>query len=167
MLRRSWWVLALAFFSFVSAPAAVRAEDEPELTFEQAFMIAQRQVPDGTLIRARVEGASVFGFYFWQRPRVVEIEIQRNGNLRKRVKSDEGDEVSKDVLDMMQQLTRGKTKLPDGRILEIARKKLKDTPLKEVKYVNDNGKLVVDAGNGVRIDPVTGQSVPPAAGTGR
>lgn len=159
MLRRAMAALLLpAFFLLFTATPAARAE-EPELTFGQALAIAMRQVPDGVLINARVEGGSVFGFYFWVRPKVVEVEISKNGTLKKRVKQEPGEEeVSKDVVEMMQKMIRGKTKLPDGRILEIAGKALKDTPLKDLKYEIKDGRLVAVTG-GVTIDAQTGNIV--------
>jgi len=157
MLRCLVAAFMLPAFLLFAAPT-VRAEEEPELTFGQALAIAMRQVPDGTLIRARVEGAGVFGFCFWVRPKVVEVEIAKNGTLKKRVKSGGDEEVSKDVLDMMEKMTRGKTKLPDGRILEIAGKNLKNTPLKDLKYEIKDGRLIAQVG-GLAIDAQTGNIV--------
>ena len=158
MVRRLAAVILPLILLVLTAPSA-RATEEPELTFAQAMAIAVRQVPDGTLVRARVEGANAFGFYFWVRPKIVEIEISTSGSLKKRIKQGEGDEeVSKDVLDMMQKMLRGKTKLPDGRILEIAGKNLKNTPAKDLKYEIKDGRLVAVTG-GLTIDAQTGAVV--------
>ncbi len=159
MTRRAacFALLAVAFFGAV--PAA-RADEE--MTFEQALVAAQAQVPNGTLIRARAESNNVFGFYFWQRPRVVEVEINKSLNIKKRVKKSDEEDVSKDVLDLMEKMTRGKTKLPDGRILEIATGALKGTGITSLTYTKKDDRLVVVVGD-VQIDAETGKTTHVAA----
>jgi hypothetical protein len=152
MLRRALLLTMLTLGFFAAAPTA-RAEEQ-DLTFEQALAIAQSMVPDGILIRGRVEG-DVFGFYFWQRPRVVEIEIMKNKNLKKRVKSDE-EKVSDDVMSMMERMTRGKTKLPDGRIMEIAKKSNNNSPIKNYQIKKQDDRVVVQIGDTL-IDAETGK----------
>jgi hypothetical protein len=148
--------IALLVAALVGLAPAARADDPPEVTFEQAMATAQAQVPGGTLLRARVEGTN-FGFYFWVRPRVVEVEISKNQNFKKRVKQD--DEVSQDVVDMMEKMTRGKTKLPDGRIAEIAGGTLNGTPLTGMTYAIVGGRLVAQVGDNL-IDAQTGKVTP-------
>ncbi len=157
MPRRAF-PLALLVAALVGLAPAARADDPPEVTFEQAMATAQAQVPEGTLIRARVEGTN-FGFYFWQRPRVVEVEISKSQSFKKRVKKEGEDEVSQDVLDMMQKMTRGKTKLPDGRIAEIAGGTLNGTPFKDMTYKVVDGRLVAQVGDNL-IDAQTGKVTP-------
>ena len=49
-----------------------------------------------------------------------------------------------------------KSKIPEGRLLEIAADNLKGTKLSDVKYEKDGDKLVLVIGD-VRIDASTGQ----------
>jgi hypothetical protein len=156
MLRRTA-LMGLLLVSIIGLVPVMRADDE--ITFEQAMALAQAQVPDGILIRGRVEGG-LFGFYFWVRPRVIEVEINKSKDIVKKTKED--DKVSEDMLKLMESMTRGKTKLPDGRILEIATKKGGKTPVKALNYSLVDGKLMVQVNNTL-IDAQTGVTteVPP------
>ncbi|MGL6073951.1 MAG: hypothetical protein ACRC8S_07305 [Fimbriiglobus sp.] len=151
MFRRTAF-MAILGLAFIGATPSARAEED--LTFEQALALAQTMVPDGILIRGRVEG-DVFGFYFWQRPRVVEIEIMKNKNLKKRVKSDE-DKIADDIKNMMDRMVRGKTKLPDGRIMEIAKKSNNGMSPTAYKIEKKDDRLVAVIGDS-EIDMQTGK----------
>ncbi len=135
--------------------------------FEQALIAAQAQVPDGQLLRGRVEGlktgGSVFGFYFWKNNRVVEIEINQTATASDvtKVKDEQKPEDVKDINPDVAALVGKslKSKIPEGRLLEIAADNLKGTKLSEVKYEKDGDKLILVIGD-IRIDAATGQILP-------
>jgi len=154
MTRRLFSVALLAA-AFLGAAPAARADDK-ELTLEEALVIAQAQVPHGALFRARTE-KNVHGFYFWLRPEIVEIEVSKNRSVKKVVKKAGETEVSQDVLDMLAKMVKGKTKLPDGRILEIAAGQLKGSGINSLSYKKKDDRLVMEVGD-VQIDAETGKT---------
>ncbi len=135
--------------------------------FEQALVTAQAQVPGGQLLRGRVEGlktgGSVFGFYFWKNNRIVEIEINQTAAASEvtKVKDEQKAEDVKDINPDVAALVGKslKSKIPEGRLLEIAADNLKGTRLSEVKYEKDGDKLILVIGD-VRIDAASGQVLP-------
>lgn len=130
--------------------------------FEKALVAAQSQVPDGQLLRGRVEGlktgGSVFGFYFWKNNHIVEIEINQTATVVLKVKDEQKPEDVKDINPDVAALVgkSAKSKIPEGRLLEIAADNLKGSKLSEVKYEKDGDKLILVIGD-VRIDAATGQ----------
>ena len=130
--------------------------------FELALIAAQAQVPDGQLLRGRVEGLKTgganFGFYFWRNNRVIEVEISQTGGDVLKVKDEQNPEDVKDINKDVALLVgkSAKSKIPEGRLLEIAADNLKGTKLSDVKYEKDGDKLVLVIGD-VRIDAATGQ----------
>jgi hypothetical protein len=74
--------------------------------FATAYGVAQREVPDGTLLKARMEGA--LGFYFWVDNRIVGRD-QRTTRSPEEGPGDDQD-ISQDVLKMLQK--KGRAKLP-------------------------------------------------------
>jgi len=130
--------------------------------FELALITAQAQVPDGQLLRGRVEGLKTggvnFGFYFWRNNRVIEIEISQSGGDVLKAKDEQKPEDVKDINKDVALLVGKslKSKIPEGRLLEIAADNLKGTKLSDVKYEKDGDKLVLVIGD-VRIDASTGQ----------
>ena len=135
--------------------------------FEQALIAAQAQVPGGQLLRGRVEGlktgGSVFGFYFWRNNRVVEIEINQTATASEvtKTKDEQKPEDVKDINPDVAALVGKslKSKIPEGRLLEIAADNLKGTKLSEVKYEKDGDKLILVIGE-IRIDAASGQILP-------
>ena len=155
--------LALLVAALIGVAPTARADDkgggskaDAEMTFDQGLAIAQAQVPGGVLIRGRVEGDFI-GYYFWLRPEVIEVEVLRDKAVKKVVKKEGPGKVSKDVLDAMEKMTRGKTKLPDGRILEIAAGELKGAGFKSLTYAIQDDRLVAQIGT-VQIDAETGKT---------
>jgi len=142
--------------------SARRAGDTAD-QFQKAFAVAQDAVPGGQLIRARVEmNGKVGGFYFWLDGKMYEIEVSLS-TLRviKQAVSPSAvntPQVSADVLKLIGQQKAAKTKLPEGRLLEIAGEALKDTGISEVKYTVVDGKLLFQVGDLV-LDAATGKPV--------
>ena len=88
--------------------------------------------------------------------------MPRNKDSKSVVKKEGKGKVSKDVLEAVEKMTRGKTKLPDGRILEIAAGELKGAGIKTLTYALKDDKLVVQIGD-LQIDAETGKtSIVPA-----
>ena len=160
MTRRLASLALLASALFGAVPTAQAAD--PAMTFDQGLAIAQAQVPGGVLIRGRVEGDYI-GYYFWLRPEVVEVEVARTKDIKKIVKKEGPGKVSKDVVEAVEKLTRGKTKLPDGRILEIAAGELKGAGIKGLTYAIQDDRLVVQIGD-LTIDAETGKTTTAPAG---
>ena len=161
-MTRRFACLALLTAALIGTARDSRADDE--LTFGQGLAIAQAQVPGGVLIRGRVEGDFI-GYYFWVKPDVIEVEVPRKKDSKSVVKKEGKSKVSKDVLEAVEKMTRGKTKLPDGRILEIAAGELKGAGIKSLTYALKDDKLVVQIGD-LQIDAETGKtSVVPAEKT--
>lgn len=149
---------AAALVAFVAAPSA-RAD---EVTFKEAYKIAQEASLNGTLFMARVENQNaIFGFYFEREGRVNEIEVSRKKGTIVKNKDSERDGsgktgVAADVLALIQKNTKEKTKLPMGRLLEIASEALKDTPFTKMSFDKVGDKLIVRVGEGAVIDAQTG-----------
>ena len=147
--------------------------------FAKALAVAQAQVPGGQLITGRAEtGAPVgnrFGFYFYLDGRIVEIEISPTGQTLKRKEDQPNPKlprpkkpkiveeidpepekpVSPDIVELIDKKKIARAKLPEGRLLEIAGDSLKDTPLKDMKYIIKDGRLVIQVGT-LMVDVETG-----------
>jgi hypothetical protein len=152
-------VSILAVLAFGSTGRA-----QSTLTFKQAYAIAQKLASPMHLIKARKE-TGVFGFYFYAKGRLREIEIRENGGeVKKDVESEIGDNgikgVSADVLRLFDKQVKAKVKLPEGRILEIAAESLKDTPLADLTYDKDGDTLIVKIGKDLVINAETGEIIP-------
>jgi len=150
-------VLSLA----LTGTASAQKEGANAEQFQNALGIAQSLVPDGTLIKARVEKmGTIFGFYFFKGGLIHEIEISPIGEIVKKETSDATDTkvVSADVLKLIGQQRAAKTKIPEGRLLEIAGASLKKAPFKEIVYDTIDGQLVIKIGD-VILDPATGKPV--------
>jgi hypothetical protein len=149
---------AVALVALSVAPSA-KAD---EVTFKQAYAIAQEACPDGTLFMARYESQNtIFGFYFQRLGRVNEIEVSKSKGKIVKNKDSEKDGsgkagVAADVLALIQKNTKEKTKLPMGRLLEIASESLKDTPFTQMAFDKDGDRLIVRVGEGTVIDAQTG-----------
>ncbi len=126
---------------------------------QAALVIAQTEVPDGLLMRGRTENkpsGTVFGFYFWRKGRIVEIEINKIGKVVKKKDAQDPEDVKDINPDVAELIGKSlKSKLPEGRLLEIAAENLKDSPVGEVKYEKDGDTLILNVG-GVRINATTG-----------
>jgi hypothetical protein len=124
--------------------------------FQEAFQIAN---PDGLfrLVVARQEKVGVYGFYMLD---LNGNPIEREVSKKKIIKDAGGDKdkISEDVLKLLAKSFKAKTKLPDGRLFEIAKEQLKDTPFTEVKYENKDGNLVISFGD-TSIDATTGKPI--------
>ena len=131
---RFGFTTAVALVAFATAGTSARAQDS-EITFQEAFVIAQKAVPGGTLFKARVEQAgTIFGFYFEREGRINEVEVsKRRGRIVKQ-KDSKDDGVAADVLALIEKNAKAKKKLPVGRLLEIAGESLKDTPFSDLTY---------------------------------
>ncbi len=151
--------MVLAAFVVVADAASARAD----VNFQQAFAKAQAATDGGQLILARVEkNGTVYGFYFRVNTKITEVEISRTGKVVKKVTTEDEDtkDVSKDVIALIEKQVKGKNKLPEGRLLEIAADNLKDTPFSELKYTKVGDVLVVQIGNEFTIDAQTGKVTP-------
>lgn len=155
MLRPALVLLAVALL----APTAP-AQNAGTNPLVQGLSIAQAQVPGGILIRSRLEYKGklpVQGYYFWLEGKVVEIELSQDFQVIKNTQKDPVP-VTQDVVKMIEKQTKGKAKLPDGRLLEIAIKALKDAPQGDLKYDIVDGKLVLRVGD-IIIDAQTGNII--------
>jgi hypothetical protein len=123
--------------------------------FATAYTVAQNEIPNGTLLRARVEG-NLFGYYFWIDGRIVEVEVNKEFKVVKKKDQKDDPSVPQDVLQMLQK--KGRAKLPPGRLLEIAADNLKDTPLTSLQFATMKDKLVFQIGDLV-LDAETGNVV--------
>jgi hypothetical protein len=143
----------------VLSPSIVTADTPPASTFQSDLLLAQADAAGGILVRARAEGTngSINGFYFYINGTMVEIEVRGN----KVVKNTAKDKIpiAKDVIPLIEKMNKGKTKLPDGRLIEIAQEALKKAPIKDLEYKVVNGRLVIQVGDLV-IDAETGKVVP-------
>lgn len=155
---------ALALLAVVLLIPAAPAQKASGQQFLAALAAAQAQVPGGTLIRARTEMLNMLpvnGFYFFFKGTVIEIEIDQDLKVIKNTQKDPVP-VAQDVATMIEKQTKGKAKLPDGRLFEIAAKALKNAPLKDLKYAIVDGKLVLQVGD-LTIDAQTGNIIPKKA----
>jgi hypothetical protein len=120
-------------------------------------------------MKSRLEQAGkLFGFYFWKDGKLYEIEVNVTTlDVVKQVVTDDTNtsdttkkkpKVSADVVKLIGQQKAAKTKLPEGRLLEIAADALKDTNISGVEYAIMNGKLVFKVGDLV-LDAATGKPV--------
>jgi uncharacterized membrane protein YkoI len=152
--------LGLALVVAVMWTSVASAEDPgAKVTdFKAALSIAQGEVPNAQLIRARIEqkkSVQVFGFYFWLEGRVYEVEVNKRGKVVKKT-TGEIEDVSEDVVKLVDKQKNARAKLPDGRLMEIASDALKNTPLSNLQYEKDGDKLVLRIGDLV-IDAATGK----------
>ncbi|QEL15407.1 hypothetical protein [Limnoglobus roseus] len=138
--------------------------------FQKAFEIAAKDPPPAQLINSRMEtksnGTQVFGFYFYdtKTKKIFEREVSLDTNrvVKDTTKKDddkEQEKVSKDMLDLLEKKATGKSKLPEGRLMEIAAKLLKDTTIEEMKYEKIGDDLVMTFGD-VQINAETGKVIP-------
>jgi uncharacterized membrane protein YkoI len=150
-----------ALVATVVIASSISAQDKPTASgFANALVIAQEQVPAAQLIRARTEvrrGVQLYGFYFHYQGRVVEIEVNQKGIIVKNTAED-GDKVSSDIAQLIEQQKKGKKKLPEGRLLEIAGDALKNTGISEIQYLRQGDRLVIRVGDLV-LDAQTGRPV--------
>lgn len=180
---RSFAAIALIAVCGVStsAPARPPAQGGTVAQFQESLKIAKQNPPEGQLISSRVEtksdGTQVYGFYFLDRTtgQMFEREVSlATGKVVKDTskadktkagagnKKDEKDEVSKDMLALLEKKITGKSKLPEGRLMEIAAKQLKDATISEMKYEKVGDDLVMTFGD-LQINAETGKEVPKAA----
>jgi hypothetical protein len=92
---------------------------------------------------------------------VNEIEVSKLKGKIVKNKDSEADGpgktgVAADVLALLQKNAKEKTKLPMGRLLEIASEALKDTPFTKMSFDKDGDKLIVRVGDEAVIDAQTG-----------
>lgn len=154
---------ALALSALALLAPTAPAQNAHKSSIQTGLGVAQAQVPGGILIRARTEvknNVTIQGFYFWEKGRVIEIEVSRDNMIIKDTQKD-GTPVAQDVAKMIEKQTKAKAKLPDGRLFEIAAQALKDAPLKDLNYQIVNGKLVLQVGD-LTIDAQTGKVLPKA-----
>jgi hypothetical protein len=171
MLRLSLMFAAIVALSLsLDGTSSARGSDNSTAQFQKAYAAAQDAFPDGQLIKARSEkNGAIFGFYFMKDGKLTEIEV--NATSLKVVKqvtqSDptnkagqvgQAGQVSVDVVKLIGQQKAGKTKLPEGRLLEIAADALKDTGISGIEYSIVDGKLVFKVGDLV-LDAATGKPV--------
>jgi hypothetical protein len=132
--------------------------------YQKAYAIAQAVVPDAQLVKSRLEkNGAIFGFYFWKDGKLTEIELEATS--LKVVKQETtgtankvNAKVSADVVKLIGQQKAAKSKLPEGRLLEIAADALKDTGISGIEYSIVDGKLVLKIGDLV-LDAATGKPV--------
>jgi hypothetical protein len=153
MVRVLSLVVAAGVLLATNSPA--RAQGGTAGDFAAAYQVAQREVPDAQLLKARVEGV-LFGFYFWVGDRIVEVEINKDKKVVKKKDQRDDKDIPQDVLQMLQK--KGRAKLPPGRLLEIAAENLKDTPLSGLTYTKVGDNLVLQVGD-LKLDAGTGKPV--------
>jgi len=149
--------VALLALLLLAAPAAAQSGSTAG-PFQNAFNVAQHQVPGGQLLMARVEGAN-YGFYFYVNGHIIEVEISGTGKVIKyKDEKDPNDikDIPPEALALLGK--RGKTKMPAGRLMEIAADNLKDTPLSSMFYAVVDDRLVFRAGDLV-LDADTGKVI--------
>jgi hypothetical protein len=166
MLRLGTAALLASLVSFgprAFAQEGVGVGSDPNLT--AAFQVAQSQIQGGQLIRARVEGSgssAVYGFYFWQNGKIVEVEISQVGHQVKKKKEFDSITDVKDIdPDAVKLLSKkgGRTKLPEGRLFEIAGGAVKKGGISDFRYVMNGDRLAAQVGD-ILIDAETGKLVP-------
>lgn len=147
---------ALSFGETASAKKA----NNTTAQYQKALAIAQASVPDAQLGKSRLErNGAQYGFYFWKEGKLYEIEIDATSfKILKQVTQTDANKVSADVVKLIGQQKAAKTKLPEGRLLEIAADSLKNTGVSEVKYSIVDGKLVLQVGD-LLLDAATGKPV--------
>jgi hypothetical protein len=161
MLRFS--LTAVLSVLFLVPPASAAGPTAPIEAIKNGFLAGQRAVPGGQLLMARVESAGkipAFGFYFLLGGNLWEVEVDFAGKVTKKLNSGDPNQlkdISKDVLQLLQK-KGARSKLPPGRLMEIAADSLKNTPLSVVKYGIQDGKLVLQIGSLV-LDAETGQII--------
>lgn len=132
--------------------------------FKDAFAVATANPPAGQLVNSRVEnkndGSVVMGFYLYNRDQRLLFEREVDLKSGKVVKdTSKGiDKVNKDMLDLLMKKTTGKAKLPEGRLMEIAAKLLKDKTFSEMKYEKVGDDLVLTFGD-LQINAETGKEI--------
>jgi uncharacterized membrane protein YkoI len=146
MARFHWMIASLTACLLLAPISATRAEDKAEnkltqvkdvlgkatVTLSAALETAQKKVPDGKPIIARVEmkkGVPLFGFYFQDGDKIQEVEVNAlTGDV---AKFEEYKEVSKKIFNAQRGL-KG-TKVSFAKALEIAAGKVKDGKAFEVE----------------------------------
>lgn len=144
--------------------------------FQKSYQVAAGASPSGILVSSRVEvksdGSQVYGFYFYdpKSKTMFEREISADGKIVKDTSKDtpnvknpkkDENEVSKDMLALLEKKITGKAKLPEGRLFEIAAGQLKDATIESMQLVKDGDNLVMSFGD-VKINAETGAIIPVA-----
>lgn len=147
--------------------------------FQKSFQIATQSPPTATLLSSRVEtksdGTQVYGFYFYdpKSKQMFEREVSMtSGKIvkdtytdtpvvkdPKKDPKDDKDQVSKDMLALLEKKITGKAKLPEGRLMEIAAAKLKDATFEQMKLEKVGDTLVMTFGD-LQLDAETGKEIP-------
>jgi hypothetical protein len=132
--------------------------------FKDAYAVATANPPSGQLVNSRVEnksdGSVVMGFYMYNREQRLLFEREVDLKSGKVVKdTSKGiEKVNKDMLDLLMKKATGKAKLPEGRLMEIASKLLKDKEFSEMKYEKVGDDLVLTFGD-LQINAETGKEI--------
>lgn len=162
MVRSLFVAAAVAAFVASGTVSAQKGSSSGSTTnqFLAAFQIAYEQAGGGQLLRARDEGG-VFGFYFLNSNRTIEVEVSKDKLKVSKVKATaEGSSggVSEDVLRLLGKPGKAKVKLPEGRLFEIAGQTLKNTPFSELKYEADGETLILSFGD-LKLNAETGKPI--------
>jgi len=155
-------LLKTAFLALLILCLSPHAQGQGTISFKQAAAMAQKQVPGGQLVQARVEqGGTVYGFYFYRNGILIEVEISITGKvvkLKDEANPNDIKDISQDVLTLLQKY-KGRAKLPTGRLLEIAADNLKQNQLDTGNFAYGKvGKdTLVFKYNGLVLDARTGK----------
>jgi hypothetical protein len=169
MARFVFSLLALVFIATASFAQGREGGGVGAGEYQQYYLIAMEAIPeaeraDYVLVSARSEAVTAatngrVGFYFYnnRKNKMREIEVDRE--KKKIIKdTDDKDKVSQDMLNLIAKANKSKAKLPDGRLMEIAKDQIKNGSFSEVKYENKDGTLVITFGE-TSINAETGKVV--------